>query len=88
MKDLKEQKASTMKKHSGMKHETSDGDTQLAVLASVVENPAISVRQVDSTLDYLKSLVHKVAKRIKFHPYRSICCQQLSQQDHRSRMQL
>lgn len=68
-------------------HEPSNENGQITILASVVENPNISVRQVSDEIGVSKSLVSKLLKKNKFHPYHVEYHQSLSDLDFQNRLQ-
>lgn len=68
-------------------HESTNEDTQFRIVASVVENPNTSVRQISKEIAIPKSTVNKVLKKNEFHPYHFEHHQSLTNQDFRNRLQ-
>lgn len=68
-------------------HESTNEDRQFTIVASVIENPNTSVRQISDETGIPKSTINKVLKKNKFHPYHTEYHQSLLNQDFRKRVQ-
>jgi hypothetical protein len=67
-------------------HEVSNENNQFDVVAAVVENPHVSVRELSTEFNVSKSLAHKILLKHKFHPYHIQLQQHLTEQDFQLRL--
>lgn len=58
-----------------------DENQQLNVLLSLEENPRTSLAQIGSNLHMPKSVVHRIVRKHKYHPYKVIPVQELFEDD-------
>ncbi|CAI6372424.1 unnamed protein product [Macrosiphum euphorbiae] len=61
-------------------------NNSFAILASLYENPYTSLRSISEYLDIPYTSVQRVAKRYKYHPYKSVKVQQLLSHDFERRL--
>lgn len=67
-------------------HEVSSENNQFNVIAAVVENPHVSVRQISHEFTISKSLINKILIKHKFHPYHIQLQQHLNENDFEFRL--
>lgn len=58
-----------------------DENERLNVLLSVEENPHVSMSQIATNFDVPRSVVHRLVRKHKFHPYKVIPVQELFEDD-------
>lgn len=68
-------------------HEVSNENAQINILTRIIENPNTSVREVSEEQGASRSLINKIIKKNKLHPYRLSHHQALTDQDHQRRLQ-
>lgn len=61
-------------------------ENEFLVLGSLIENPHVSVRQLEHAIDLNKSSVWRIIQRHKFHPYHVQLVQELDENDFLSRL--
>lgn len=61
-------------------------DTEMNILCTIIENPHISQRQISQNMNVSRRSIGRIIKKYKYHPYRTILHQALSNEDFDNRL--